>query len=302
MSYLSLAVLSLFSVSGIGLLAYFTNMRKRIIASVLALILGITVPVSVAYYINNKSDVISVASLNVSDYTEIKLTAHRGFSALAPENTLEAFRLAGEAKFYAVECDVYLTKDGVWVIQHDDTVDRMTNGTGKIIDYTYAELRQFNIDNGNGLDKAPGQKIPTLEEYLQVCSKYDIAPEIEIKEGSNEKLAEILTLLDKYGLKEKGIIISFNADKLDVLRKIDGDIEMWYLTNEITDEVINHSKEKNYAVAFNCSKNNNSVIKSAAKTGVKLCAWTVDTKKEAERLYKCGVRYITSNCIMPNVK
>ena len=74
----------------------------------------------------------------------MKVWAHRGASAYAPENTMEAFKLAVEMNTDGIETDVHMTKDGVLVLMHDEKVDRTTNGTGYIKDYTYEELYQIN--------------------------------------------------------------------------------------------------------------------------------------------------------------
>ena len=111
---------------------------------------------------------------NLENIEDVKLTAHRGFSGIAPENTLVAFEKAGEYGFYATECDVHLTKDGVWVIYHDDNIFRLTNGYKNIEDATYEELQQYVIDNGVNVDNYPNQKIPTLEEYLVICKDMKI--------------------------------------------------------------------------------------------------------------------------------
>ena len=82
----------------------------------------------------------------------VRMTAHRGYSAMAPENTLPAFRLAGEYGFWGAECDTSPTADGVWIIMHDDTVDRMTDGEGKVKDLTYDEIRALTIDDGSNVE------------------------------------------------------------------------------------------------------------------------------------------------------
>ena len=72
------------------------------------------------------------------------IQAHRGASADAPENTMEAFRLAVDIAADGIELDVHLTKDGEVVVIHDDTIDRTSNGTGKVSDMTLEELRRFD--------------------------------------------------------------------------------------------------------------------------------------------------------------
>lgn len=237
---------------------------------------------------------------NIENIEDVKLTAHRGFSGVAPENTLVAFEKAAENNFYAAECDVHLTKDGVWVIYHDDNIFRLTNGYKNIADANYDELQEYVIDNGVNVDNYPNQKIPTLEEYLVICKDMKIFPQIEIKNGNKEKLKEILDLLEKYELKENAMIISFNEDMLFKVRELDKEIELWYLVEEITEEAINCCSKNNYALAFNHKKNNENVIKNASENEkLKLCAWTVDDLSEIEKLYDLGVKYITTNSIIP---
>lgn len=236
---------------------------------------------------------------NLENIEDVKLTAHRGFSGIAPENTLVAFEKAGEYGFYATECDVHLTKDGVWVIYHDDNIFRLTNGYKNIEEATYEELQEYVIDNGVNVDYYPNQKIPTLEEYLIICKDMKIIPQIEIKNGSKEKLQEILDLLEKYELKENAIIISFKGEMIKKVRELDEKIELWYLVEEITEENINECKENNYKLAFNHKKNDEEIIKTAISKGLTLCAWTVDDLETLKSLYNLGVKYITTNAIIP---
>ena len=241
----------------------------------------------------------NLSDSNIENIAEIKLTAHRGFSGIAPENTLVAFEKAAEYGFYATECDVHLTKDGVWVIYHDDNIFRLTNGYKNIEEATYAELQEYVIDNGVNVDYYPNQKIPTLEEYLIICKDMKIIPQIEIKNGSKEKLQEILDLLEKYDLKENAIIISFKSEMIKKVRDLDENIELWYLVEEITEENINECKDNNYKLAFNHKKNDEEIIKKAIGQGLTLCAWTVDDLTVLEELYNLGVKYITTNAITP---
>lgn len=278
-------------------------MNKKIIKTVSILLAVVFVILGVVYVLDlflgfDAPEIKKLSDSNIENTEAIKLTAHRGFSGIAPENTIAAFEKAAEYNFFATECDVHLTKDGVWVIHHDDNIFRLTNGYKNIAEATYDELQEYVIDNGVNVEKYPNQKIPTLEEFLVVCKDMNIAPQIEIKNGSKEKLLEILTLLDKYSLREQAMIISFNSESLKTIRELDEKIEIWYLTEEITDEVINECVNNNYALAFNYKKNDEAVIKKADNKNIKLCAWTVDSLKEIEKLYNSGVKYITTNAVI----
>src|SRR5690625_277158 len=90
---------------------------------------------------------------------KIKALAHRGYPIKYPENTIKAFDESYKLNFSHIELDVQLTKDEIPVLMHDQTIDRTTNGTGKVGDYTKAELKKFYTKKGH-------EEIPTLEEAL----------------------------------------------------------------------------------------------------------------------------------------
>ena len=114
-----------------------------------------------------------------------KFIAHRGLSSEAPENTLRAFELAGAAGFWGIETDVRKTSDGKFILLHDATFKRMCGVNKKPEDMTLDEIRQLKITAGNNYDAYKNDMlattIPTLEEYLQCCLKYNVVPVIEIK-------------------------------------------------------------------------------------------------------------------------
>lgn len=226
----------------------------------------------------------------------VNLVAHRGFSAAAPENSAAAFREAGEAKFFAAECDIQLTKDKIWIINHDSDIKKMTDGKGEISQMTFDELMNFTVDGGHHSKDYPNQKLITLDEYLAICDEYKIIPQIEIKSGNNDCLDKIFTALDKFnGMRESAIIISFDADILKGIRDIDGNIEIWYLAHEISDEVIRACLDNNYAIGFNCKKRDAEMIQKAQDENIKLASWTVDDPKIYKELYDLGVRNFTTN-------
>ncbi len=130
--------------------------------------------------------------------------AHRGASAHAPENTLAAFRLAAELGADMVELDVQLSADGVPVVIHDPTLDRTTNGTGLVRDWTLAELKR--------LDAGGGEKIPTLEEAIETCQDVGLGLYVEIKDGKT--VFPLAELLQRYSLEYGVIVNSFRPDWL----------------------------------------------------------------------------------------
>lgn len=273
--------------------------RKKILLSVTAVLFAVVICSVYIFAVAPKipPKIVSLSEKGIKS-ENVNLIAHRGFSAVAPENSAAAFAKAGEAGFYAAECDIQLSKDNVWVVNHNATIDKMTDGNGKIRDMTYEEISRFNIDSGYHIKNYPNQKLITLEEYLEICNASKIIPQIEIKEGNYGCLDDILSFLDKYeGMRESAIIISFDGVILEKLRNLDENIQLWYLTNKIEDKTIELAKLNNYTIAFNCNEYDENMLKKAQEQNINLASWTVDSIKTYEKLYDLGVRNFTTNCI-----
>ena len=135
--------------------------------------------------------------------------AHRGASAYAPENTMEAFRLAAEMGADGLEIDVRFSKDKEIMIIHDEKLDRTSNGQGVVGDYTVSELKFF--DFGFKFKKAlTGTKIPTLAELLEFLKTNDLYLNIEIKPTDDDMPKALVELVAKYGLVDRVMYSSFN--------------------------------------------------------------------------------------------
>ena len=106
----------------------------------------------------------------ISTSDNVTLVAHRGMRSVAPENTTASFTEAGKHGYWGAECDVYRTKDGVWIISHDSHTYRMMDKSAFIEKKTYEELMDMNVDNGVNIDKYEDLKICSLEEYLDIST------------------------------------------------------------------------------------------------------------------------------------
>lgn len=242
-----------------------------------------------------------VASSQYVATSDTELIAHRGFRSVAPENTVPAFIEAGKRNMYGAECDVYMTKDGKWVVQHDPNIFRMMNGVKNIEKMTYDELLEYDNDNGIAIDKYPNLKVCTLDEYLDVCDEYHMVAYIEIKGKNNvEHYDKIVESVSAH--KSPIVYISFNEENLLAMRKLT-DAPMSYLVHEIKPESIEIAKKiGNCGIDFNASKeknyeNNGEMIKNCQDEGLELTAWTVDDLETMQRLVDFGVEYITTDCI-----
>lgn len=146
---------------------------------------------------------------------DCKILAHRGASAYAPENTMEAFRLAVEQQADGFEIDINFSKDGEIVVIHDDSLDRTSDGQGDVTAYTLNELKAFNFNKGFA-EKYPAARIPTLREVLELVKEHGLYLNIEVKDilSKTEAYAGLgsaaALLVREYGLAEQVIFSSFN--------------------------------------------------------------------------------------------
>ena len=164
----------------------------------------------------------------------VKNFAHRGFSGMYPENTMLAFEKAVQTEGCdGIEMDVHLTKDGEVVIIHDEKLDRTcVNGTGFVRDYTYEELKKFDV-SFKFAGQCDSQHVPALREYFELVKDTHIITNIELKTGIFEYPGiekKVYDLIEEFGLKEKIIISSFNHFSIRRIKELCPDMECGLLT------------------------------------------------------------------------
>jgi glycerophosphoryl diester phosphodiesterase len=170
-------------------------------------------------------------------YMKIRGIAHRGYPGKFPENTLSSFQAACDLNFTHLELDVHLSKDGVPVVTHDYSIDRLSDGKGFIRDYTLKELKQFSIGGT--------ETIPTLEETMDLL-KGKIKVLIELKQaGDMYPNLEEATLNVVYSTDtlEQSQIISFDHFSLMRTRELNKDIELGALCSGNMPHVFPFMKE-----------------------------------------------------------
>jgi glycerophosphoryl diester phosphodiesterase len=172
----------------------------------------------------------AVSSAAGPDWPEwnVAFVAHRGGIVPGyPENTLVAFRQAVKHGAEVIEVDLRATKDGEVVIMHDETLDRTTNGKGKVIDYTLAELKK--------LDAGGGERIPTYEEALQLVTGTGVKLLLDIKESPVLDKRKVVRLTDKYNAALNVIAGPRNLDDLRIFRALNPNLRTLGFIPEIKD-------------------------------------------------------------------
>ena len=233
---------------------------------------------------------------------KVKYIAHRGWDCEAPENTLPAYDLAGKLGFWGGETDIQVTSDGTWVVMHDETVDRMTNGKGSIAAISFADIRKLVIDAGANVSNYPGLQVPTFEEYLATCKKAGIVPVTEIKTATYVKknYTELLEIIRKYGMENKMVIISFDYDALKNVHKLSPNMVLGIL-GDMTDT--NIAIAKKYGAAFvdsDYTKVTKKQIDNCHAAGVPAAVWTIKDAAAAKTMIDYGADAITCENIKPN--
>ncbi len=225
----------------------------------------------------------------------MKYIAHRGLSSKAPENTIPAFTLAGQKqRFFGIECDLYTTKDGHFVVFHDENLKRMTGVQGTIMDYSLDELMDIEIKKGSKIKQYPHLRIPSFTEYLDVCAYHNKTAVIEIKKIHDiTQLTDLINLVDeRIGLSV--IIISYNINYLKYIRAISNS-ELQLLTETMDDEVIYECRVNQLDVSMPKEMIDQKMVKRLKKEGFKIGTFTVDDAKTMIEFEKLGIDYLTTN-------
>ena len=235
----------------------------------------------------------------ISTIDNVTLVAHRGMRSVAPENTTASFTEAGKHGYWGAECDIYRTKDGVWIISHDSHTYRMMDKSAFIEKKTYEELMDMNVDNGVNIDKYEDLKICSLEEYLDICKKYNMTPVIELKGKNNtEYYSEIVELANQFEVNP--VYISFHIENLQTMRRLT-QCKMYYLVQKISEDDIQDAKSiENCGIDFNGNKDKNfksDIIKKCQDAGLELGAWTINEEDALQKLEQYGITLITTECI-----
>ena len=222
--------------------------------------------------------------------------AHRGASGHAPENTLAAFRRAVALGATFIETDLHLSRDAHFVAIHDDTVDRTTNGHGKVQELTLADLRRLDAGSWFGSEFS-GERIPTLEEILEFSKKNDVVFYLELKPtGAWGGEHALIGALRDSGEIARTIVISFDAGIIGALRKIEPTLMTGFLFDGQIDQPLERAVEVGARqLAIRGDLVTPVLIAEARKRDLQVVCWTVNQPAHMRMLIEAGVDGIMSD-------
>ena len=215
-----------------------------------------------------------------------QIYAHRGARAIAPENTLPAFQAALDVGAAGIELDVQCSQDGELVVMHDFSVDRTTNGSGKVADFTVAELRLLDAGSYFAPDFA-GTRIPTLGEVIDAAGD-QIGLNIELKaSGPPARLVErTLAVIDAKGFSGRCVISSLSYDALAEVRERTRTIPIGYIMAKAVGRPTRLDVD---FLSVQESLATRKLVRNAHRAGMQVHVWTVNSAESFDRMIDAGV-------------
>lgn len=215
--------------------------------------------------------------------------AHRGASEYLPENTLLSFYTGIFMQANGIETDVRRTKDGVLVLFHDNTLERVTGDPRSVEECTLAELMELDVKKDGYTDK-----IVVLEDFLKKFAFRDLVFAIELKGECIEK--DTADLLRKYGMAEKAVVTSFKLEYLKNFHAYAPEFEFGLLTKEVTDELLDELKKLGASeICPQAAKFTSEDVKKWHSMGFRVRAWGVKDENLMKSVCSVGVDGMTVN-------
>ncbi len=215
----------------------------------------------------------------------VKAVGHRGAAGVLPENTLQGFRYALDLGVDAVECDVHLSRDGHLILMHDEKVDRTTNGTGRLAEMDFAEIR--------ALDAGGGQTVPTLEELLElVRGRCELLCELK----ADAATAPAARAVKASGMGGQVLFISFSLPRLAEVKRHGAGLQVGALLSGPNARHLDRALELGVRhVGVHYRSLTAATVERAKEAGVEIGAWTPNELGEMKAMIALGVDCLTTD-------
>lgn len=207
------------------------------------------------------------------------IVAHRGACGHAPENTLKSFAKAIALGCQRIELDVQVSADGIAIVMHDETLDRTTNGRGRVDALTLAELKMFAAGQG--------EIIPTLQEAMELC-RGKVEMQIELKARSSPPL--VADLIKRVWRSDHAVITSFQLSLLDEFARLIPDIQLGLLNNNIDLDMVTVAKEHRHDwICPRVDIVTQQLVQNAHASALRVYVYHVNEDDAARKLISWGV-------------
>ena len=226
------------------------------------------------------------------------MVAHRGVSGLEKENTCAAFVAAGNRSYFGVETDIHRTGDGNFIIIHDANTARVGHDNVNVEECTFDSLRRLQLCDRDETKSRADLHLPSLEEYIGICKKYEKYCVLELKSGyTDDEIHAMIDRIEALGWLDHVIFIAFGYENLKKVRAYKPTQTCQFLTDSVSDETLAMLKTDGIDLDVYYPSLTEERVAAFHAAGIKINCWTVDKKEDAERLIAWGVDYITSNIL-----
>lgn len=224
--------------------------------------------------------------------------AHRGASAFAPENTLPAFQKAADLGADGVELDIQMTKDGQIVVIHDERIDRTSDGSGWVKDFTLAELRRYNYQKTR--PEYGHVDIPLMEEVFELLKPTGLSINIELKTGVffyPRLEAKILQLTARMGMEVRVLYSSFNHASMVKIKELNPAAKTAFLYADGTIDMPEYGRKYGVDALHPALYNIQypDFMEKCGQYGLDVNVWTVDEPKYMKLCRDAGVHAVITN-------
>jgi glycerophosphoryl diester phosphodiesterase len=224
--------------------------------------------------------------------------AHRGASAFAPENTLPAFQKAADLGADGVELDIQMTKDGQIVVIHDERIDRTSDGSGWVKDFTLAELRRYNYQKT--CPEYGHADIPLMEEVFELLKSTGLSINIELKTGVffyPRLEAKILQLTARMGMEDRVLYSSFNHASMVKIKELNPAAKTAFLYADGTIDMPEYGRKYGVDALHPALYNIQypDFMEKCGQYGLDVNVWTVDEPKYMKLCREAGVHAVITN-------
>lgn len=227
-----------------------------------------------------------------------KIWAHRGASAYAPENTLEAFELAAKMGADGVELDVHLSRDGALIVAHDDSVDRVSDGSGLIREMTLAQLKA--LDFGARFPAFRGARVPTLAEVFALLAPTGLTVNVELKTSPFAYAgieSQCVELAARMNMAARVIYSSFNHESLARVKALDASLPIGLLYSKSPEDTLAYARAQGaqaihpyYPLMYE-----GGLMERVRAAGILVHPWTVDDPDDMRILISMGADALITN-------